>query len=75
MPTDRRRINSLEINLLFRRPIQHLIRGADERAGRIWGQNSTKHQIYIQYIILYLDDLSLLETYNSSPAEILSMSH
>ena len=34
MPTDRRRINSLEINPLFRRPIQirqHLVGGADER--------------------------------------------
>ena len=68
MPTDQWRINSLEINLLFRRPIQHLIRGADER-----GEFGAK--IYIQYIILYLDDLSLLEADNSSPVESLSMSH
>ena len=70
MPTDRWRINSLEINLLFRRPIQHLIRGADER-----GEFGAKKKNYIQYIILYLDDLSLLEADNSSPVESLSMSH
>ena len=73
MQTDRRRINSLEINPVFRRPnVSAIDQSADERDE--FGAKILLNTKFIYSILFYIQPISFSETDDSSPVVVLARS-